>query len=70
MTYMLLLNSERVAPLTTDIGSTGEDVNSNIEAGTNIESSMLCRWQGALVPVQVTNNLFRHYKSYLSYWCR
>ncbi len=48
--YMLLLNGERMGFFTTGLGSDGSD--GDYEPA-NIKQTVLFRWQGSLIPVQV-----------------
>ena len=66
---MMLLSTARSAPLTTKVMSEGHDpaYDATSDPAVNpimknsdwtLESSMLYRWQGALVPIQVRYSLF------------
>ena len=47
---MLMLNGERLGSLTGNVGSDGSDDDFN---ENNVKQTVLFRWQGSLVPVQV-----------------
>ena len=47
---MLMLNGERLGSLTSNVGSDGSDGDYN---ENNVKQTVLFRWQGTLVTVQV-----------------
>ena len=49
---MLMLNGERVVSLTSNVGSDGSDGAYN---ENNVKQTVLFRWQGSLVSVQVSD---------------
>ncbi len=51
VTYFVLLNDQRSDPLTTRIGSDGSAGEYDAD---DVTHSVLYRWQGTLVPVQVS----------------
>ncbi len=55
LVFLLLLNGERTGALTTGVGSDGSDGQYD---RNNIRQTVLYRWQGSLVPVQVSKPSF------------
>ena len=53
--YLVMISGSRSGPLTSRIGSDGSDGEPDMSV---VRTSMIYRWHGVFVPVQVWNNYF------------